>query len=196
MRNFIAAMGAGLLAVTGVQAQQAGGGAGDLGALMGALGQMMQGGGTNAAASVVDFRELKALLPAELPGFKRTSASGEKSSAMGMTISFSEGRYEAGESSIEIKMSDYGGTGFATMMAAGWSMQEIDRETETGFERTTTIAGHKAKEQFDSSTKDGSTEILVAGRFLVEVTGRGVTAEALKSAVEKIDLAKLAALKK
>lgn len=196
MRNFTALVAAGLLAVTSVQAQQANGGAGDLGALMGALGQIMQGGGTNAAAAVVDFRELKALLPAEVPGFKRTSAAGEKSSAMGMTISFSEGRYEAGEGSIEIKMSDYGGTGFATMMAAGWSMQEIDRETETGFERTTTIAGHKAKEQFDTSTQSGSTEILVAGRFLVEVSGNGVTAEAVKAAVEKIDLAKLAALKK
>lgn len=196
MHKIMTAMAVGLLGVTGVSAQQGGGGAGDLGALMGALGQMMQGGGTNAAATVVDFRELKALLPAELPGFKRTSASGEKSGAMGMTISFAEGRYEAGEGAIGIKMSDYGGTGFATMMAAGWSMQEIDRETETGFERTTTIGGHKAKEQFDTASQDGSTEILVAGRFLVEVTGNGVTAEALKAAVEKIDLAKLAALKK
>lgn len=196
MRTLMIVLAAGLLGATGVRAQQAGSGANDLGALMGALGQMMQGGNTNAAAAVVDFRELKALLPAELPGFKRTSASGEKSSAMGMTISFSEGRYETGEGSIDIKMSDYGGTGFATMMAAGWSMQEIDRETETGFERTSTIGGHKAKEQYDSAGQSGSTEILVAGRFLVEVTGSSVSAEALKTAVEKIDLAKLAALKK
>ena len=42
MRNFTAWVAASLLAVGSVQAQQAGGGAGDLGALMGALGQMMQ----------------------------------------------------------------------------------------------------------------------------------------------------------
>ena len=196
MRTMMAIVAAGLIGTSLAQAQQAGGGANDLGALMGALGQMMQGGATNATATVVDFRELKALLPAELPGFKRTAASGEKSSAMGMTISFSEGRYEAGEGSIDLKLSDYGGTGFATMMAAGWSMQEMDRETETGYERTATIGGHKAKEQYDSASKSGTTEILVAGRFLVEVTGNNVSAEALKTAVDKIDLAKLAALKK
>jgi len=184
------------LSISQARAQQAGGGADDLGALMGALGQMMQGASTNSAAAVVDFRELKALLPAELPGLKRTSAAGEKSSAMGMTISFAEGRYEAGEGVIEIKLSDYGGTGFATMMAAGWSMQEMDRETETGFERTTTIAGNKAKEQYDTADQSGATEVLVAGRFLVEVSGSKVTAEAIRAAVEKIDLAKLAALKK
>lgn len=187
---------AGWLGVTAVQAQQTEGAADDLGALMGALGQMMQGAASNSTAAVVDFRELKALLPAELPGLKRTSASGEKSSAMGMTISFAEGRYEAGDNSIEIKLSDYGGTGFATMMAAGWAMQEMDRETDTGFERTTTLGGHKAKEQYDTAGKTGSTEILVAGRFLVEITGNNVAAEAIKGAVEKIDLAKLAALKK
>lgn len=176
----------------GAQAQQQNG---DLGALMGAFGQMMSGA-TNAAVAVVDFRELKALLPADLPSMKRKSASGEKSSAMGMTVVYAEGRYESGDSTIEIKMSDYGGTGMAAMMAAGWTMQEIDRETETGFERTTTIGGFKAKETYDSADKNGTTEVLVAGRFLVEVTGSGVKAEAIKAAVGKIDLSKLAALKK
>lgn len=197
MRKLMLAVVAGGLMVGFAQAQapQQGAAAGDLNALMGALGQVMQGS-TNAAVAVADFRELKALLPAELTGLKRASASGEKSSAMGMTISFSEGHYAAGEASIDIKISDFGGTGFATMMAAGWTMQEIDRETDTGFERTTTIGGHKAKEQFDTENKSGSTEVLVAGRFLVEVSGNGVTAEAIKDAVGKIDLAKLAALKK
>lgn len=197
MRNFMLAAMVGCLmgGLAHAQAPQSGAAAGDLNALMGALGQMMQGS-TNAAVPVVDFRELKSLLPAELTGLKRTAASGEKSSAMGMTISFAEGHYEAGEAAIDIKISDFGGTGFATMMAAGWTMQEIDRETDTGFERTTTIGGHKAKEQFDTANQSGSTEVLVAGRFLVEVTGNGVTPEAIKEAVGKLDLAKLAALKK
>ena len=194
MRNHIlTALVAVSLAATAHAQQQA---APDLNALMGALGQVMQGAGGTNATPVIDFRELKALLPAELPGLKRVSASGEKTGAMGMTISFAEGRYTAGEKSIEVKLSDYGGTGFATMMAAGWSMQEVDRETETGYERTATIGGHKAMEKFDTASKSGSTEILVAGRFLVEITGDGVEPDALKAAVEKIDLAKIAALKK
>lgn len=168
----------------------------DLSALMGALGSMMQGNTNSATATAVtDFRELKALLPAELPGLKRTSASGEKTGALGMTVSFGEARYEGADNAyIAIKISDMGGTGFASMMAAGWTMQEIDRESDTGFERTTTIAGHKAMEKFNTEYNNGTIEVMVASRFLVEVDGSKVTVEALRQAVGKLDLEKLAGL--
>jgi len=181
------------LALLPAHAQQ---GQPDLNALMGALGSMMQGN-TNSAApvSVTDFRELKALLPPELPGLKRTSASGEKSGALGMTVSFGEGRYEgANNAYITIKITDMGGTGFASMMAAGWMMQEIDRESDTGYERTTTIAGHKAMEKFNTQYNNGSIEVMVGSRFLVEVEGSKVKPQDLQQAVGKLDLNKLAAL--
>jgi len=154
------------------------------------------GAGTNAVAAVVDFRELKALLPAELPGMKRTSASGEKNSAMGMTVATAEASYEGEEAGLEIKITDMGGTGtLMGMAAAGWTMAEIDRETDTGYERTTVIDGNKAHETYDTEEKRGEIEVLVAGRFMVEIDGQGVTADQLKSAVGKIDLKKLAGLK-
>jgi hypothetical protein len=163
--------------------------------LMKAMGAIM-GAGTNAAVAVVDFRELKALLPAELPGMKRTAASGEKNSAMGMTVAVAEGSYEGGDSSVNIKITDMGGTGtLMGMAAAGWAMSEIDKETDTGYERTTTIDGNKAHEEYDTDDKSGETQVLVGGRFLVEVDGNSVTPEQLKSAVSKIDLKKLAGLK-
>lgn len=193
-RRLIAALLAATLSSLPALAQQ--GQQPDLGALMGALGAMMQGN-TNSAtvATVTDFRELKALLPPELPGMKRTSASGEKSGAMGMTVSFGEARYEGADGAyITIKITDMGGTGFASMMAAGWTMQEIDRESDTGYERTTTIGGHKAMEKFDTQYNNGSTELMVAGRFHVEVEGSEIKPENLQQAVGKLDLNKLAAL--
>ena len=45
------------------------------------------GGGSSrpaAAGDPVDFRELKALLPASLPGLKRSEATGQRSSALGI----------------------------------------------------------------------------------------------------------------
>ena len=54
------------------------------GFLAGALGDQMKGG------PVVDFRELKALLPESLPGLKRAEAAGEKRSVMGMTVATAE----------------------------------------------------------------------------------------------------------
>lgn len=180
------------------QAQQQSDPGADFGALLGALNTAMQGN-TNASpgAAVVDFRELKALLPADLPGFTRKSASGEKVSPLGMTSSSAEGRYEGAENAtIRITITDRGGGGFASLMQAGWAMTEIDRETDTGYERTVTIGGHKGKETYDTANRHGTTEILVAGRFMVEITGNRVTAEQMAAAVQKLDLAKLAALKK
>src|SRR5262245_12359640 len=52
--------------------------------------------GQNAAGARVEpvnFRELKALLPEELPGFKRTDAKGEKAGAMGMVVSQASADY-------------------------------------------------------------------------------------------------------
>ena len=163
--------------------------------MMKAMGALMSGG-TNAAA-VVDFRELKALLPAALDGMKRTNASGEKSGAMGMTVAFAEGTYEADAGgNITIKLSDNGGMGGLMAFAqAGWAASEIDRESDTGFERTTMYGQDKAHEEYDNSSKSGKVEIMVGGRFMVEVNGSDVAWEAIQAAAKKVDTAKLATLK-
>jgi hypothetical protein len=163
--------------------------------MMKAMGTLMSGG-TNAAA-VVDFRELKALLPAALDGMKRTNANGEKSGAMGMTVAYAEGTYaaEAG-GNMTIKISDNGGLGgFMAFAQAGWAASEIDRESDTGFERTTTYGEHKAHEEYDNANKSGKVEILVGGRFMVEVSGNDIAWEAIQAAAKKVDLAKLSTLK-
>lgn len=157
--------------------------------------QAMSSAASNSA-SVVDFRELKALLPESLDGFKRTNASGEKNTAMGMTIAQAEARYEQGDSSIEINITDNGGMGGLMAFAqAAWASSEIDRETDTGFERTTTYGSHKVREEFDTADQRGEIEILVGGRFMVKAAGQQVTFEVLQAAAKKVDLDKLAALK-
>ena len=162
-------------------------------ALMKALG----GGEAAAPAALVDQRELRALLPADLPGMKRTSASAERSGAMGMTVSRAEGAFEDGKgATIGIEIVDLGGMGgLAAMAHAGWASAEIDRETDTGFERTTNYQGMKAMEEYDSTAKNGKMQALVGGRIMVIVQGSGVGFEAIRAAMDRIDLKKLAALK-
>jgi hypothetical protein len=185
------ALTVGLIAQAGAQDEQP-----DMNELMKAMGALMSGGGQEAAP-VVDFRELRALLPASLEGMKRTNASGEKTGAMGMTVSFAEGTYEAEDGGrVTIKISDNGGMGgFMALAQAGWSMSEIDRESDTGFERTTTYNGNKAHEQYDSQDRYGSAEMLVGQRFMIEIEGSDVEWKAIESAMKKIDAAKLATLK-
>jgi hypothetical protein len=145
----------------------------------------------------VSAATLKALLPAELPGMKRTEASGEKTQAMGVDMSTAEGRYEAadgGDASVSIKLTDVGNmSGPMRMGLAAWAVAQYSRETDTGYEKTTTYNGYKAMEEYNTESKHGSMRVLVADRFIVEADGHGVTIDTLKQVLGKIDLKKLAA---
>ncbi len=147
------------------------------------------------AASVVNFRELKKLLPATAADLKRTSAEGQKQSTMGITISYAEAQYEKDESSISVKITDTTGTGFMAMGAAAITMSEIDKETDDGFERTATLQGYKGLEKYNSSDKSGEIQVWVGARFMVEVNGNGVSFESLSKTLAAIDLKALAAIK-
>jgi major membrane immunogen (membrane-anchored lipoprotein) len=150
------------------------------------------------AVEVVDFRELKALLPEEVEGMKRTKAEGEKNSAMGFNVSQAEGDYqtEDGSNSLDIQIVDMGNmSGLAGLATWGWTIAEIDKETETGYERTTKYQGHKAFEKYDNQYQNGNIDVLVEGRFMVSVNGNNVPMETIKSALDDIDLGKLAAMK-
>ncbi|MCS6771970.1 MAG: hypothetical protein NZ740_08100 [Kiritimatiellae bacterium] len=166
----------------------------DLSSVFKAIGAM-QSAQTNEAVQVADFRAMRALLPNSIGGYKRKESGGEKTSFMGITTSYAEGRYEQGEARMTVKMTDYGGTGLAGMLAAAWTMSEVDRETETGFERTVDISGHRALEKFDHSARSGELKILVADRYMVEISVYGGKPEDLRSAAEAIPVQKLAELK-
>lgn len=146
----------------------------------------------------VDFRLLKSLLPESLPGMKRTSATGEKNAAMGINVSKAEAEYQAeGEKGrIDLNITDMGSmSGLAAMAAFGWAMTEIDRETDSGYEKTSTYGGFKAFEKYNKSNQDGEIQVLVGNRFSVEVKGYEVTMDQVKAALGKIDLAKLDGMK-
>jgi hypothetical protein len=147
---------------------------------------------------VVDFRELKALLPENLGDLKRTNAEGEKSGAMGFTISKAQADYNNEDYSqrIDIEITDItGASGFAGLAAWGWAMADIDKETENGYEKTTKYKGHKAFEKYNNQDQYGSIEVLVSGRFIVSVNGNNVPMAAIMSAIDQVDIGKLEAMK-
>jgi hypothetical protein len=140
---------------------------------------------------------LKALLPVELVGLKRTDASAERTQMMGMDTSNAEGQYSAADGSganVRIKLTDTGNmSGSMKMGLTNWTTMQYSRETDTGYEKSTTINGCKGMEKYDTQNKEGSLQILVADRFIVDVQGYNVTMEAIKKVVDQIDLKKLAA---
>jgi hypothetical protein len=172
--------------------------AGDAMAAMGtAMGAAMSGANAGKKVETVDFHVLKDMLPASLGDLRRTDATGEKTAAMGMQISHADGTYSNDKgASITLKITDIGSlTGLAGMAAYAWSSTEIDRESDNGYEKTSTLNGYKSHEKYDKSSKSGEVSVLVGDRFVVEGSGNGVDMDALKSAVSKVDLGKLNGMK-
>jgi len=146
----------------------------------------------------VDFRKLKELLPERLPGMKRIDASGERNKAFGIHVSQAEASYESkdGERSIDIKIIDMGSVkGIMAITSMAWTMADIDRESDSGYERTTTYKGHKALEEYNKDDESGKIQIIIAKRFHVEVEGDGVKMREIKNALDAINIKRLEKMK-
>lgn len=151
----------------------------------------------------VDFRELKEILPEELAGLQRFDHEGQRSGAAGFTVSTASARYrpeDGSYQSIEIELVDAGGLGsFAVMGMAHWLSVEIDRETDSGYERTREYEGYPALESFEAQNGQvGSADlsIVVERRFVVQLSGTDVTMEDVINAADELDLDRLADLAK
>lgn len=143
----------------------------------------------------VETGTLKDFLPAKLTGMKRADAVVERNQMMGVDMAVARARYEATDSSIRIVIMDVGNlSGPMKMGMTGWTMAQYNRETETGYEKTITYKGYKGMEEYDNSEKDGGIRVFVADRFVVEVQGNQTSMDAIKKAMDEIDLKKLASL--
>jgi hypothetical protein len=145
----------------------------------------------------VDFRELKALLPDKIGDMTREGAEGERVAAFGVHVSEAQANYtSASGGTITVKIADMGSvSGLVGMATMAWAFADVDHETETGYEKTTTFDGHKAYEKYDNQGHSGELNILVEKRFVVTIEGSGVEMSFLKDAARSIDLGKLASMK-
>jgi hypothetical protein len=167
---------------------------------MGQAGEAMKQMGGALAGSVqvepVDFRALKELLPESLAGLKRRSSEGSRTKVMGVAASTAEAVYEDGKGGrMKVTITDAGTLTGLAAVAVAWINVEIDKEGDSGYERTTTIDGRKAYERYDKARRTGKLDVVSAGRFLVAAEATGLDMKAFRTAIERIDLAKLDALK-
>ena len=150
-----------------------------------------------APAASIDPKALRALLPEKdaYPGYKRVRAASESNGVMGIQVVNATAEFEAlkGNASFSIEYTSLGAVGSLAGMLM--QMQEIDEETEHGFKRSVTYpGGYKAVEEHDE--EDKSTEIVITAGKHVQVTlkASGLSFEAVKQILAKIDLAKIAAI--
>jgi hypothetical protein len=160
---------------------------------MGEVRKALQGDGE--LKEVVDFRELKKLLPERVLKMDRTDYSGEKAGAFGMNMAVAKATYEEGDRRVEVNIVDFAGITGALMGMASWATVEVDRESDDGYERTTTIDGYKAFEKYNTSTKDGELNVIVEDRFIVSIDGNNLSEKEFKKVLEVVNIKKLARMK-
>ena len=136
---------------------------------------------------VMGYRELKEILPGRLLGMERTKHTGEKTSAMGFAISQAEAEYEDGAKSLDVEVMDAGQFGIMKAGVAAWATMEIDREGDTGYERTIEIDGHKAYEKWDAHSGEGELVLLYKERYIISLKGDGLAEGDLRKALNRID---------
>lgn len=129
--------------------------------------------------------QLKALLPAELMGMKRTSFSAN--SMMGYGVA--EANYKS-EDGKQMKLSVFdcvgdAGVGWFSMMYWGWNM---DQEDENGYEKTVKFNGAKAIEKYQKYNDEYSLTYFAGNRFLVQIEGEKTGLDAVKQAAGSLNL--------
>lgn len=162
-----------------------------VGGLLGAIGGALGGDHPKAA---VDFKSLTPLLPPDLPGMKRTSASGESQGAIGIKTTTATGTYQGGGGTVTVEITDMSAVS-GLMGLAGTLVQNSTSESDTGFERDQLIDGRSVHEKYDAPSKHGDITFMVAKRYQVELTGDGIDMNTLEHAVGHMDLARLEGMK-
>jgi hypothetical protein len=165
----------------------------DMTAALNAVGAIVSGG---KDVQPVDFRKLREMLPETLAGMKRVDATGQSGEAMGIKGSSATARYTNGAgASLNVDISDMGSLAGLAGFASRFD-PSMEKETETGYERTSKVNGQIVHERYDRRAKSGEISIILAERFNVAVRGNGVEPATLQGAIEKIDMAGLVALAK
>jgi hypothetical protein len=152
-------------------------------------------GGDGKVSEPVDHRKLKDMLDENVRGFKRTAYESQTAGAMGFNISFAEADYEAtGDKRIKATISDTGGAGMAVMSMAAWSSMTLDKETQNGWEKTSTYKGYKSFEEYNKTNNTSELAIIVEKRFIVTLNGVNCNVDELKGFVDELDIDDLKSL--
>ncbi len=128
--------------------------------------------------------QLKALLPEELNGSKRTDYNA--SSSMGYAVA--EASYQKDENT-KLKLMIYdcaGEMGSALYMSSYWSAANFQQESEKEYTKSIDFNGGKAIENFKKEAKETTLTFTANERLLVVLEGRNMEPSEVKDAAQKL----------
>ena len=169
---------------------------GDTGAAMGAAMEglaTMASGGRKIEPVAADT--LKAFLPATLDGMQRSEVTTEQSSFGPMSVTMVSATYQdASGRRVRLGVGDMAAAGglfaMTAMMGAGQS-----KETDAGYEKMHRVDGRLVIEKMDKRSGASEYGLVLADRFVVNSSSPSADPQALRATIQKLDLAKLEAMK-
>ena len=137
--------------------------------------------------------ELKKVLPETLLGLKRVELSVGDASMMNLVSA--EAKYKEENKRIELQIMDGAGETGSAMVSILMMGINVDKEkiTETGFEKSAEINGMKAivSEDKNGESINSKIQMIAKNRYLMTLTGTGVSYEELKNALGEINMSGL-----
>ncbi len=130
--------------------------------------------------------QLKALIPEELMGAKKTNYTA--SSAMGAGVATAEYRMND-TTDVKLMVYDCGGPGGAGIYSMQYlGMFNMESESETEYTKTINFNGGRAIEHCQKTRNDCTLSYFTGSRFLVTLEGNNVGVEALKQAAGGLNI--------
>jgi hypothetical protein len=160
-------------------------------AALGALGTALSGG---KGVDPVQLDALKPFVPDRFAGLPRTDLRTDRSGVKGLMVAKAEGVYGDANKRVELEVTDTGGAS-GLMGLASWMGVQGEHEDSRRREVTRKENGRLVHETADKQGTDNTYAVVLGERFIVSARGHGVDLEALRSAVNGLDLPRLEALK-
>jgi hypothetical protein len=157
-----------------------------LGEMMGAMTGATGGGKPMPAA------DLKALLPNAIGDLKRSSVEAQSGAVMGIASSSARARYDNGDKSVSLDITDMGSlAGIASL--AGWANMTLDKDADGRIERVFKQGDRSVREDYRKDGSHAELVVLLPNGIVVEAKGEQVGIDLLRGAMRSVDIDKLAA---
>ncbi|MGH8217744.1 MAG: hypothetical protein ACREUT_04135 [Steroidobacteraceae bacterium] len=152
--------------------------------------------GAHRTAQILAPDRIRDLLPSSLDHLARGDISAERVTALGVEISEAEAQYRDNNGHyVTLRIEDMGGeSGLKSLVP--WASTGKGKQTSSGDAKTYVTKGREVHEQWSPPTGAnsigyGQYAVVVGQRYLVEASGKVAGIGSLKSAVRRVDLAKL-----
>ena len=152
----------------------------------------------NLIPDVVDPAKLIPILPEPPTGWTAEKAEGSSDDVGGFKITNVHRDYRKGEAvgaptaSVSI-LDSVASPDYVEVATAGWDKTS---ETPEGYAKPVTIDGNPGREDYDKEKKVASLWVMVAKRYFITIELQNQDPKELQEWIKRVDLKKLAAIKK